>query len=117
LKFDELEVRQRRGFGLEQQVTDLLITAATVDQHPNVPIEGLDHSEANLRPAVAQDSLQMLQVGQFLEAREPLPLQLVHPLLQVVEHRAFVAIVPELLQALFEKVGLEDTPAQVEQPV
>ena len=49
LKFDELEVRQRRAFGLEQQVTDILITAATVDQHPNVPVEGLDHSEANLR--------------------------------------------------------------------
>src|ERR1700730_4832298 len=79
----------------------------------------LDHAEANFGPAVVQDPLQMLyqHVGEFLEVSEPLPPQLVHPFLQVVEHRAFVAIVPELLQGLFENVSLEHTPVQLEQPV
>src|SRR5579872_1420786 len=55
------------------------------------------------------------RVGQLLERSQSLPLQLIHPFLQVVEHSAFVAIVPEPVQALFEQVSLEGAPVQLKQ--
>jgi len=119
LKFNEFGIGDGHAFGFQQQVADVLIAATTIDEHPNISVERLDHAEANLSSAIVQDPLQMLHqhLREFLERPQPLPLQLVHPALQVVEHRAFVAVVPELLQALFEKVGFEHAPVQLEQPV
>jgi len=57
------------------------------------------------------------RLGQFLERDQPLQLPLIHPLLQVIEHGAFVAMVPQSFQALLEQIGLEDSAVQLEQPV
>ncbi len=56
-------------------------------------------------------------VGEFLEGLQPLPLQLIHPLLQVVEHGPFVVVIPQPLQAFFQQTGFEDPPVHLEQPV
>jgi len=55
--------------------------------------------------------------GEFLEGLQSLPLQLIHPPLQVVEHGPFVVVVPQPLQAFFQQVGFEDPSVQSEQPV
>src|SRR5580658_6368350 len=97
-------------FGLQEKVAEILITAAAVDQHANISIESFYHPEANLGPTVVQDAVQMFQqrFSQFLKRDQPLPLQLIHPFRQIVEHGSFVAVVPQPLQTFFEQVGLEN---------
>ena len=56
---DEFNIGHRNSLGLQEQVTKILVAAATVDQHANVPIDRLDHSEANLGPAVVRDAIHM----------------------------------------------------------
>lgn len=56
-------------------------------------------------------------IGEFFERHDPLPLQQVHSFLQVVQHRALVAVVPKVLQALLENVAFEHLTVHLEQPV
>src|SRR5215467_3555332 len=83
---DEFDVGNRHPLGLQEQVAEILIPATTVDQHPNVPIDGLDYAKAHLGLAVIRDAVHVLQqhLGEFLERNQPLPLQLLYPLAQVV---------------------------------
>src|SRR5215471_8278401 len=55
---DEFDVGNRHPLGLQEQVAEILIPATTVQQH----------------------------LGEFLERNQPLPLQLLYPLVQVAEH-------------------------------
>src|ERR1017187_6863841 len=96
LNREELDVGHRHPLGLQQQIPQVLIPAAAVDQHTDVPVHRFYHSEANLRPAVVHNAFDVFEqhVGELLERRQPLPLQLVHPLLQIVEHRPGISVVP-----------------------
>src|SRR5215475_1231202 len=93
---DEFDVGNRHPLGLQEQVAEILIPATTIDQHPNVPIDGLDYAKADMGLAVIRDAVQVLQqhLGELLERNQPLPLQLLHPLVQVVEHGPSVAVSP-----------------------
>src|SRR5215467_2953525 len=49
---DEFDVGHSHPFGLQEQVAEILIAAPAVDQHANVPVDGLDHSKAYPGPTV-----------------------------------------------------------------
>src|SRR4051794_34011274 len=49
---DEFDVRHGHPLGLQQQVAEILIAAAAIDQHTDVTVDRLDHPEANLGPTV-----------------------------------------------------------------
>jgi hypothetical protein len=55
--------------------------------------------------------------GQLLEEPEPLPAQLIHPTLEIVQHRAFVTVVPEPVHFLFQHIGLEELAVERKQRV
>jgi hypothetical protein len=44
--------------------------------------------------------------GKLLKRLQPLPLKLIDPSLQMVHHRACVAIPPQPVQALLKEIGL-----------
>ena len=54
---------------------------------------------------------------QLLKRLQALPAELVNPALQVIQHRALVVVAPKSVQALLEKVGLEDFSVEGEQLV
>ena len=117
---DEFDVGHCHPLGLQEQVAEILVAATSVDQHANISIDRLDDSEADLGPAIVQNALQMLHqhVSQLLERDQPLPFELLDPLLGVVlEHGPGVAVIPQSLQAFFQQVGFEDAPIQLKQPV
>src|ERR1035441_9761679 len=47
LNREELDVGHRHPLGLQQQIPQVLISAAAVDQHTDVPVHRFYHSEAN----------------------------------------------------------------------
>lgn len=55
--------------------------------------------------------------GELLKGLQSLPPKLVDPALQVIQHRAFVAVRPEPIQALFEKIRFQQLSVEGEQPV
>ena len=57
---EEFEVADRQSLGLEQQVTQVLVTAPTVDKHPDVAVDGFHHTHADLGPAVVGDAVHVL---------------------------------------------------------
>src|SRR5580704_3690495 len=57
---DEFDVCRGHPLGLQQQVAEILITAAAIDQHANIPVHRLDYAEANLGPTVVQNAVQVL---------------------------------------------------------
>ena len=75
-----------------------------------------DDARAHVCPAVVQDSIEVTQKhdGELRKRLEPLPPELVDPAAQVVQHRAFIAIVPEPIQAFLEDVGFEQFPVERE---
>src|ERR1039458_9799076 len=52
LNREELDVGHRHPLGLQQQIPQVLIAPAAVNQHTNVPVHRFHHSEAYLRAAV-----------------------------------------------------------------
>ena len=66
---DEFGVSYGHPLGLQEQVAEVLITAPPVDQHANVPIDRLDHTEAHLGPTVVEDAVQVFDQhrGEFLK--------------------------------------------------
>src|ERR1039457_3320116 len=97
----------------------VLIAPSSVDQHANVSIEGFHNPEENLGFTVVRNPVHVLQphLGQFLERPQSLPLQLVHPPLQVVEHGPSIVVVPQSLQAVFKQVGLQGPTVYLKQPM
>src|ERR1019366_2404732 len=87
--------------------------------HADVSIDGLDYAEADFGLAVVGNAVHVLQQHrrEFLERNQPLPLQLVDPLVQVVDHPPSVAAFPQPLQAVVQQVFFEDPPVQLEQAV
>src|ERR1039457_794763 len=79
LNREELDVGHRHPLGLQQQIPQVLIAPAAVNQHTNVPVHRFHHSEAYLRAAVVHYTFEVFEqhVGQFLKRRQPLPFQLV----------------------------------------
>src|ERR1700677_4020956 len=55
--------------------------------------------------------------GQFLHGFQPLPAQLVDPFLQIIQHGSFVAVIPQMREALLQQVGFENAPVQSKQGV
>src|ERR1700683_2147449 len=55
--------------------------------------------------------------GQFLHGFQPLPAQLVDPFLQITQHGSFVAVIPQVREALLQQVGFENAPVQSKQSV
>src|SRR5207253_993293 len=66
---EEFEVAGRQSLGLEQEVTQILVAAPAIDEHPDVPIHGFYYTHADLGSTVVRDALQVLQsvIGEFLE--------------------------------------------------
>ena len=58
---EEFEVADGQSLGLEQQVAQILVAAAAIDEHADVAVDGLDHTHADLGPAVVGDAVQVLQ--------------------------------------------------------
>src|SRR3989475_6317918 len=58
---EEFEVAGRQSLGLEQQVTQILVAAPAIDEHPDVPIHGFYYTHADLGSTVVRDALQVLQ--------------------------------------------------------
>jgi hypothetical protein len=60
--------------------------------------------------------MEVIQEGlrQLLEWFQPLPTKLVDPILQIAQHRAFIVVVPEPIQTLFQQVRLHHAPIQRE---
>ncbi len=73
---------------LQQQVSQILVAAATPQPGLDVSVHGLDQTHRNLRPAVVQDTVEVVQqhAGQLLEGLQPLPAKLVNPALEVSQH-------------------------------
>src|ERR1035438_4910119 len=61
LNREELDVGNRHPLGLQQQIPQVLIPPATVDQHTDVPVHRFHDSEANLRPAVVHNAFDVFE--------------------------------------------------------
>jgi hypothetical protein len=66
----------------------------------------LPRRPVDLRPGVVEDGDQMIQqyLGLLLKVPHPLQAELVNPVLQVPQHRTFVAVRPEAIHALFQQI-------------
>src|SRR5271156_3510748 len=53
---EKFEVADRQALGFEQQVTQVLVAAASIDQHADVAIDGFHYAHADLGPAVVGDA-------------------------------------------------------------
>src|ERR1017187_4137691 len=84
LNREELDV----PLGLQQQMPQVLIAPAAVNQRTNVPVHPFHHSEAYLRAAVVHYTFEVFEqhVGQLLKRRQPLPFQSVHPPPEIIQH-------------------------------
>src|SRR5437763_8891971 len=84
-----------------------------------IAIDGLHDAEANFGPTIVQNPFEVFEqhFGELLKRRQTLPSQLVYPLLQVVEHSPFIAVVPESFQAFLQQVGFEYPPVDLEELV
>src|ERR1035437_6752373 len=58
---EEFEVADGQSLGLEQQVTQILVAAPAIDEHPNVPVDSFHHTHPDLGPAVVGDAVQVFQ--------------------------------------------------------
>src|ERR1022692_4040040 len=69
LNREELDVGHRHPLGLQQQIPQVLIAPAAVNQHTNVPVHRFHHSEAYLRAAVVHYTFEVFEqhVGQLLK--------------------------------------------------
>src|ERR1039458_6139917 len=96
LNREELDVGHRHPLGLQQQIRQVLIAPAAVNQHTNVPVHRFHHSEAYLRAAVVHYTFEVFEqhVGQLLKRRQPLPFQSVHPPPEIIQHGPWIFVVP-----------------------
>ena len=96
LKNEELGLGSSQALSFEEQVIEIAIPATASYEGLDVCIDGFDHAHRNFSLAVVQDSVQVGQQhsGQFLHGLEPLPAQVVDPLLEVAQHRALILVVP-----------------------
>src|ERR1039458_3630091 len=92
LNREKLDVGHRHPLGLQQQIPQVLIAPAAVNQHTNVPVHRFHHSEAYLRAAVVHYTFEVFEqhVGQLLKRRQPLPFQLVHPSAEIIQHGPWI---------------------------
>ena len=42
---DEFEIHHSYALGLQQEISEVLVAATPVDEHANIPIDGLDYAE------------------------------------------------------------------------
>ena len=100
LKDDEFGLGDRHALSLEQQVAEILVTAAPSKKGFDVAVDSFHHSEAYFRATVVQDSVQVIQQHEceILKRYQPLPPQLIDPTLQIAEHGSFIAVGPQPLQ-------------------
>ena len=65
---------------------------------------GFHHTHANLGAAIVGDAIEVREqsLGQLFERLQPLPAQLIHPSLQIIEHGPWVGVVPQAGQAFLE---------------
>jgi hypothetical protein len=100
LKDDEFGLGDRHALSLEQQVAEILVTAAPSKKSFDVAVDSFHHSEAYFRATVAQDSVQVIQQHEreILKRYQPLPAQLIDPTLQIAQHGSFIAVGPQPLQ-------------------
>src|ERR1017187_8534931 len=61
LNREELDVGHRHPLGLQQQIPQVLIAPAAVNQHTNVPVHPFHHSEAYLRAAVVHYTFEVFE--------------------------------------------------------
>jgi phosphatidylserine/phosphatidylglycerophosphate/cardiolipin synthase-like enzyme len=119
LKNDELCPGRGHPLRFEQQVAEVCIAAAAAQQGFDVTVDGFDYSKRNLGAAVIENAIEVIEqhLCQLFERSQPLPTELVNPLLEITKHRPFVAVEPQPIQALFERVSLEQPPIHREQAV
>src|SRR5215469_4942328 len=101
LQNDKFCFCDRHALSLEQQVTEILVAAAPSKKSFDVAVDGFHHPEGYLGAAIVEDSVHVIQQHEpkLLERCQPLPAQLIDPVLQVAQHRSFIAIGPQPLQA------------------
>lgn len=58
---DEFDVGHRHALGFQEQVAEVLIAAASVDQHANVPVDRLDDAKTTFGLAVVRNTVHVLQ--------------------------------------------------------
>src|ERR1035438_1442930 len=61
LNREELDVGHCHPLGLQQQIPQVLIPPAAVDQHTDVPVHRFHDSEAHLRPAVVHNAFDVFE--------------------------------------------------------
>ena len=60
---DEFEVHHGHALGLQQQISEVLVAATPVDQHANIPIDGLDYAKAHFGLAIVGNAVHVLQAA------------------------------------------------------
>ena len=101
LKNDKFGLGDRHALSLEQQVAEILVATPPSKQGFDVAVDGFHDSEAYFGAAVVEDAVEMIQqhFREVLKRYQPLPTELIDPVLQVVQHGAFIAVGPQPLQA------------------
>ena len=61
LESDEFGLSGSQSLRLQQQIVHVSITAAAAEQSFDVAVDGFNHTQWYLRPAVVQDALEMIQ--------------------------------------------------------
>src|SRR6266566_5267600 len=119
LKDDEFGLGDRHALSLEQQVAEILVTAAPSIESFDVAVDSFHHSEAYFRATVVQDSVQVIQQHEreIFKRFQPLPTQLIDPTLQIAQHGSFLAVGPQPLQTFLQKVGFHHPAVEGEQLV
>ena len=72
---EEFGLRHGHPLGLEEEVTEVLVTPPPTEQSFDVAVDGFHHSEANSGPAEVQDSFEVVEehLGQLLKGLQCLP--------------------------------------------
>ena len=75
LKSDVFGVGHGHAPGFQQEVAQVLISAATVDQHTNVAIDSFHHAKADFGPAIVQNPFQVFEqhLRELLKGGQALP--------------------------------------------
>ena len=58
---DQFEVAGRQALGLELEVTQVQVTAPTIDEHADIGVHGFYDTPANLGSSVVGDTVQVFQ--------------------------------------------------------
>ena len=99
---DKLSLRYGQALRFEQQVVQILVSTSSSEERFDVAVDCFNDAEPHLHPTVVENAIDMIgeHEGQFVECGQALPAELKHPVLQVPEHRSFIGVRPQAIEAL-----------------